>query len=1163
MKKQKLIVLLLFVLMGIGSSLHAQKVTKNFNSENLRSVLKEVEKQTNFSIIYETDELNEKKLITASFEDATIETVLNRILDANLKFTIEDKMIVIYPKDKTITASTGSSSTKLKNVTGTITDAGGEPLIGVTVKVKGTSVGTTTDFDGQFSLNKVPENALLEVSYIGMLPQSVSVADKSSFRLVMRDDTQQLEEVVVTAMGIERKAKSLTYATQKMDNEDLMRVQDANFVNSLQGKAAGLSITPNSGGAGGSFKILLRGNKSVYGNNMPLIVVDGIPMSNPVKGKTGATGGGASLEYSGSGEGSDALSSINPDDIESINILKGANAAALYGSAASNGVLMITTKKGKEGKLSIGFTSNATFEKPLQLPHLQNTYGAKINTGANTVSEDSWGKRITDVTPQEMAVRNMTNSAQDYASDFFNTGMTLNNSISLSGGTKNVLSYFSYGNTTANGMIENNTFNRHTLSFRQSYNLFNDYLKIDASINYLNQGSKNRPGGGKAYNPLYNLYTAPRNVDMNHYKNNYVNENGSWKSNGYSYLHLTPDGYINAKAYPTLKGPQQNWVFNSARQNNPYWLTNTNNNRSVEERVYGYLSANVKLFDGMTAQGRLSLDRSKMDYTTERSATTQGPSSMLDYGEYRHGLSNSNEFYLDWMLNYNKEFGDYSVSASGGYTAHETLGNSLSFISLATKEDPMRLIVPTVVNRFSPTSGLTGGRSIGKSIDWDEGLFVTGQFGIKDYLFFEGSYRHDWYRAFKQFNVSRNTPLSYGYYSFGVNALVHEMVSLPTFWNYFKVRTSYSEVGNSIPNLMYTSSEVDELTGAVKPSSYAYFENPIPEVTKSFEAGLDASFFKNALTWDLTFYNTTMLNNYLVVSESGKSKPVNSGVIRNRGIETTLAYALNISRDFIWKTGVNFSYNNNEILETYIDKDGKESIIEEPIGFPARVQLKYKKGGSYGDIYITDFERDAAGKIKLDAQGTPRASKDLDDRFSTYAGNMNAPVQLGWHNTFSYKDFSLYFLVDGRFGGKVISFTEAYLDYYGTSARTGAAREEAERTGLTFNGKPGMMLPDGQVTSVEDYYKGVGGEDFIASEYIYDATNFRMRELSLGYTFRNLFGNSKNLTLSMVGRNLFFLYNNAPIDPDTSLSTQNSLGNVDIFNMPSTRSLGLAVSVTF
>lgn len=1163
MKNQKLIVLLLFVLMSIGVNLMAQKVTKNFNSENLKSVLKEVEKQTNFSIIYQTEEVNEKKQITASFVDATVQNVLTRILDSNLTFVVEDKMIVIYQKGEQAPKMSNKSTNKSKNISGIITDTSGDPLIGVTVKVKGTTLGTTTDFDGQFQLANVPESGSLEISYIGMLPITVSVMDKSSLNIVMKDDSKQLEEVVVTAMGIERKAKSLTYATQKMDGDDLMRVQDANFVNSLQGKAAGLSITPNSGGAGGSSKILLRGNKSVYGNNMPLIVVDGIPMSNPVKGKTGANGGGASLEYSGSGEGSDALSSINPDDIQSVNILKGANAAALYGSAASNGVLMITTKKGQEGKLSVGFTSNATFERPLLLPQLQNKYGAKINTVAGTVSEDSWGKKIVDVTQAEMSVRNMTNSVQDYDQDFFNTGMTLNNSVSLSGGTKNILSYFSYGNTTADGMINNNAFNRHTLSFRQSYTLFNDRLKIDASINYLNQNTKNRPGGGRAYNPLYNLYTAPRNVDMNYYKNNYSIENGSWKSNGYNYLHLTPDGYINAKAYPELKGPQQNWLYMSARQNNPYWLVNTNTNKNEEERVYGYLSGNLKLMDGLTAQSRISLDRSKSASTTERTATTQGPSAMLDYGEYRYGTSSSNEFYLDWMLNYNKEFGNYSVSASSGYTAHQAIGNSLNFVSLATKEDPKRLIVPTVVNRFSPTSGLTGGRSIGKSIDWDEGLFVTGQLGFKDYLFFEGSYRHDWYRAFKQFNVSRGTPLSYGYYSFGVNALVHEMVTLPNFWNYLKVRSSYSEVGNSIPNLMYTSSEVDELTGAVKPSAYAYFENPIPEVTRSFEAGLDAAFFRNALTWDLTFYNSTMLNNYLVVNESGKSKPVNSGVIRNMGIETTLTYAMNVAKDFIWKTGINFSYNKNTILETYFDKDGKESIIEEPIGFPARVQVKYKKGGSYGDIYVTDFERDTDGKIKLDASGKPRASKDLDKRFELYAGNMNAPIQLGWHNTLSYKNLSLYFLIDGRIGGKVISFTEAYLDYYGTSARTGAAREQAEKSGLTFNGKPGMTLPDGQVTSIEDYYKGVGGEDFIASEYIYDATNFRMRELSLGYTFRNLFGNTKNLTLSMVGRNLFFLYNRVPIDPDTSLSTQNSLGNVDIFNMPSTRSLGLAVSVTF
>ncbi len=1169
MNKQSLLsfgILLLFLVLSFG--VQGQKVTKNFQAESLKTVLKEIEDQTGFSIMYKTDELNENRKVTASFNDANVEEVLNKVLGRDLSFTIEDKMIVIFNKTNALQASSQPVGIKNKNVSGVISDANGEPLIGVSVRVKGTTQGTTTNFDGEFQLNNVAENAELEITYIGMNPQVISVSGKTHFEVIMRDDDKMLEEVVVTAMGIERKSKSLTYATQKMDNDELMRVQDANFINSLQGKAAGLTITPNAGGAGGSSKILLRGNKSVLGNNTPLIVVDGIPMSNPVANQQGI-GGGQAMGYSFTTEGSDALSSINPDDIESINILKGANASALYGSAASNGVLIITTKKGKEGSLSVGLSSNATFERPMILPSLQNTYGARANTTTGSVASDSWGKKMSELTAEELGVKNITDTPQDYIGDFFGTGSTLNNSISISGGSQLVQSYFSYGNTNSNGMIENNHFNRHTISFRQSYNLFKDRLKIDASVNYINENTKNRPGGGTSLNPLFNLYTAPRNIDMNHYRENYV-EDGTWMSNPYNYYAKTENGYQWTSETTELEGPKQNWIYTSADQNNPYWLINRINRYSQQERVYGYLSGNVKLLDGLNAQARLSIDRSKRNSRTETSATTQFPATMLDYGEYRQGSSNTNEIYLDWMLNYNEQFGNFAVSASAGYTAHHLAADNFSMIATATVEDAYRRIIPTAVNVFEPWAGLTGGRSYNKTIDWDEGAFFTGQIGYNDYLFLEGSYRRDWYRAFRQFSIHRGTPDNYGYYSLGLNGLVHEMLELPTFWNYLKLRTSYSEVGNSIPNIMYHAVSVNQLTGAVVPSPYSYFQNPIPEKTKSFEAGYDASFFRNALSWDLTFYYTTLNNAYLLIADRGKSKPVNSGVIRNRGVETSLSYAYNIANNMLWKTGINFAYNDNKILSTYRDENDRESLIEQQIGFGGKVQIKYKEGGKYGDLYATDFARNEDGKVILTDEGQPRLSST---KFGKYMGNMNAPYQLGWNNTFTYKDLSLYFLVDGRIGGKVISFTEAYLDLKGLSSRSGDARLawEANPADLTFtyvdssdesHSVPGMLLEDGQLTSIENYYRGIGG-DINATQYVYDATNFRLREVSLGYTFRNLLGDSKNLSLSVIGRNLFFLYNKTPVDPDTSISTQNSLGSVDVFNMPSTRSLGLALSVTF
>ncbi|SMO57614.1 TonB-linked outer membrane protein, SusC/RagA family [Saccharicrinis carchari] len=1135
------------------------RITLDLENLSLGEVLSTIEKKSGYYFTYNRNQVNVDSKISVHAESKTIPELLNIIFnDKGINYEVKDENVVLYRVDQA-----------KRTITGTITDKNGEPVVGATVMVKGTTTdGTITNFNGEFTLD-VAEGETLVVSFIGFEQQEIIVGESSFYKIVLQDSTEQLGEVVVTAMGIERKAKSLTYATQSMDNEDLMRVQDASFINSLQGKAAGLKITPNVGGAGGASKILLRGNKSILGNNTPLIVVDGVPMSNPVKNQRGI-GGGSEMGYGFSTEGADALSSINPDDIENINVLKGANAAALYGSAASNGVIMITTKKGKEGTLSVSVSSNVTFEDPMLLPELQDQYGAGINlnTDPAKISANSWGNKISSMTPEELEVEGLTNTPQDYIKDFFRTGSTYNTSVSLSGGTKNILSYFSYGNTTSNGMIENNNFTRNTIAFRQSYSLFKDILNVDVSINYVNQSTKNRPGGGTNQNPLYHLYTSPRNTDMNFYKNKYKIDDATWMSNSESSKHLVlvdPEKGLYKWVYEPveLSGTRQNWLFDAPDQNNPYWLINQNNRRDQEDRVYGYISTNVKLTEGLNAQARFSIDRSASSTTDERGATTQYPNSMMDRGVYGEWNRKSHEFYLDGMLNYDKTFGDYTVSASAGYSAHKITGNSRGIFENATAYDYSLMRVPTAINIFDPRAGAGSSRSFSKSINWDEGLFFTGQLGYKDFAFVEGSYRRDWYRAFTQFK-DRDVADNYGYFSFGANVLMHEMISLPEFWNYLKVRASYSEVGNSIPNIMYASSNVNLVTGGVTPSPYAFFDNPIPEVSKSFETGFDVSFFRNALSWDVTYYNSTLNNSYLIVGSGGYSKPVNTGVIRNQGVETTLTYSLNLTKDLLWKTGVNFAYNSNKIEETY-KEDGKEALIAQQIGFGGKFQIRYKQGGSYGDLYATDFKRNEDGSVVINGEGRPLLSSD---KFGKFIGNMNSPYQLGWNNTFSYKNWSLYFLVDGKVGGKVVSFTEAYLDKLGLSTRSGADRLLADQNPeLVFEDDegdehPAMRLPDGQLAPIQKYYEGIGG-DINATQYVYDATNFRMKEVSLGYRFKDLFGKTKDLTLSAIGRNLFFLYNDAPIDPETSLSSQNSLGGFDIFNMPTARSYGMSVSVKF
>lgn len=1165
--------LFLFIPALVCASAQDVLLKLDFTNAPLGKVLNEIGRQTSLSIVYNTKDVNPDKTVTIKVKNEKLGTVMNHLLKkTNASYSVQDKYLVLFTSknENHVVAAVQQDKRMIK---GTVTDENGDPLIGVSVLVKGSTVGTITDIDGNYSI-EVPERGTLEFSYIGYKRVSLPTSGRSSFNVVMKEDALLLGEVVVTAMGIERKEKSLTYATQKVSGDELMKVQDANFVNSLQGKVAGITITPSSGGAGGAAKIVLRGNKSVLGNNSPLIVVDGIPLTNNIN-QQGSFESGVGMTYASSTEGSDPLSSINPDDIESMNVLKGANAAALYGSQAANGVIMITTKKGQVGRIDINYSGNITFEKPLMTPDIQNVYGSRLNLIANTLDVESWGKKLGTYTNDELAYEgaHLRNYANDDVKDFFKTGLTVNNSISLSGGSENIRTYFSFANSHANGMIEHNTFNRNTVSFRQSYAMFNKKLNVDVAVNYVNSKTTNRNGGGTSLNPLYDLYTMPRNVDMDYYKNNHKIDDGTWLSNRYMYYIKDGAGFKKTSLQTELKGKQQQWAFADKGRNNPYWLINENMGRMEEERIYGYVNGKYEIIKGLVAQARLSIDRTRYTGTTHRSATTWTPAAMEDYGIYGQDLNKISEVYVDYLLSYNKEIKDFSVSATAGWVGHTLKGKLQQIWTKATKMDAERIKEATDINIFESSANDLSGISYSKSSNWDKAALFTAQLGYKEMVYLDASYRRDWYRPFRQFRLSKGTPDNYGYFGVGANALISSIFKLPDAINNMKVRVSYSEVGNSIPNVLYNAGANNSLTGSYVGSNYADFW-PIPEKTKSWEAGFDLSLFGNTIDMDLTYYNSALHNSYLLTSStSGMRIPVNTGLIRNQGVEATVSYSMNIIKDLLWKTSVNFSFNKNKIIKTHRRADGSESLIEQRIA-DGKVQVKYREGGSYGDMYATDFRRykeneyDASGNLlhKVgDIYLTPDGATqlDTDNAFGVYLGNMNSNYQLGWSNTFTYKGFSLYFLINGKIGGKLVSFTEAYLDNYGVSGRTADARLAAEvNPDFIWNGKPALVMQDGNMAPIKEYYQSIGG-DINATQYVYDATNFRLRELSFGYTFKNLLGVAKNVSLSFVARNLFFLYKDAPVDPDISLSTQNGLSAFELFNMPSTRSFGISLKANF
>ena len=1172
-----------------ANNLYAQSrsISISANNESVEQVIEKIEKSSDYVFLYNDKSIDLSRKVSINASGSTINAILDEMFKGTgIKYTISDRQIILSGTTSVQSGKTTGSTQSVTqdgkiSISGTISDEKGEPIIGANIAQKGTTNGTISDFDGKFTL-KVPKGSDLVISYVGYIPQTVK-ATGAALKIVLKEDAKVLGEVVVTAMGIARKEETLTYATQTVGGDELTRAKETNLINSLQGKSAGLVITPNTGGAGGASKILLRGNASMLGNNSPLIVVDGVPMQNSVAGQRKMNTGGENMIVEGSGEGSDALSQLNPDDIESITVLKGANSAALYGSAASNGVLMITTKKGREGSVRIDVSSSTTFETPLVLPKLQNTYGAQMAGSLEngfSMGSNSWGQNMSELSDDYF---NTTNSPYRLSRnsynvrDFYQVGANFNNTVSLSGGNKYVRTYFSYGNTTASGIIETNKFHRHNLALRQNFSFFEDKLKIDVALNYINQKSKNRPTGGTFFNPVYQLYTSPRNLDMNWYRKNYVDYGGTWESNPYDVretqigsdglpITVIKSGFVSQLSDANYG--KQVWYTDAINLNNPWWLLNRMTSEDIVNRTFGNVTANYTIIDGLNLQARVKYDYYENNKENRQYATTWGNAEMIDRGRLILDHNKQYDFYGDFMLSYNKNIQDFTLGINAGGSMLNSVANHWMITPTAKFGAPYTedsscnqfILDDIYINSTENYGGLP-------DKNWERAIFATAQLTWKDMVTIEGSYRDDWYRAFTQF---RDMSPHFAYFSTGANAQLSKIFTLPRQINELKVRASYSEVGNSIPNeLFLASSQKNPATGGVITNPITTFKNPKPETMQSFEAGFDISLLDRTINLEATYYNALMKNQYMnYPGAGGKTICINGGRVRNQGIELTASYVLAPNRNFSWVTNVNYSFNDNKILTVAKKQNGLPYVHEVDMGALSGLKVKFEKGGSYGDLYAVGFMTDEiTGEVVTDENGNPFKKNGQADE---YLGNMNAKHTLGWSNTFKWKDFSFYFLIDGKIGGKVISFTEAYLDYFGTSERSGKARLDAIANNLYWTSEdgavtaPGMYIPGtDQIVPVERYYATIGGASPVGRNYVYSGTNFRLREVSLGYTFRNLFGAGKNLTLSANARNLFFLYKDAPIDPETSLSTQNALSNVDIFSMPTTRSYGFSIKASF
>lgn len=984
---------------------------------------------------------------------------------------------------------------------GLIKDDSG-PLLGATVIVKNTTRGTTTDMDGKFRLEGLQPGDVLQVTYVGYDPYEVTYTGQTTLDILMTTTANQLNAVVVTAMGIERQSKTLSYAAETVGGDDVADIKSVNMINALQGKAAGLQITPNSTGAGGSSKILFRGNKSINGSNQPLVVVDGVPLMMNITSDQVDSNWGAQRD------GGDAMSTINPDDIASISLLKGASAAALYGAVAANGAIMITTKSAMAGRLAVNVSSNTTIDTPLSLPEFQNTYGAN--------GQYSWGDKLASKAP-------------DYAEKFFRTGWTTNNSISINGGAEDLRAYFSYGNVTSGGITPENDYSQHTLNAKVGFDLFNDHIKVDFNAKYVNQHISNQPAGGFVFNPLVGTYTFPRGGDWNGYKSNFETYNGELNAN------------------------VQNWVTTTDETNsNPYWLLNRE--RPVVERNRYEFGGSIKyqIIDGLSLTGRMRYERADEHYVRNHYASSYG--NKYTYGKMNDNRYFSEQLYADLLAQYNHTWDDFSLNATLGTSMMQTRSNNVSLLYEQSK-----FVAPGnggayYPNIFNPSNFYMNGTTMGLERKRLNSVFGAVTFGFKEALFLDVTARNDWSSA-----LAYTDGYSFFYPSVGASLLLNRFVDMGRNIDLFKFRGSYSIVGNDVPvyktNPRYTYGD----QGAINPPESVPFRTLKPEKTHSFEVGFDGEFFQHRLHVNATYYKTNTKNQYFEVTlpwESGyKSQFVNAGNVQNQGFELTAGWFQDFGNEFTWSTDLNLSYNDNKIIELF---DGiQDGVTVSNLG-GAKVILY--EGGQYGDLYVRTLKRDESGKLVTetpegaDYQIPVNGGEQNSDL--KYMGNMNSKWNMGWNNTFRYKDLTLSMLIDFRIGGKVVSMTEATLDGYGVSERTGRARDR------------GYVMREGiKFSNVKAYYDVVGATSFNSvynvEDYVYDATNVRMREISLGYTFRNLFGQSKNLTLAFIARNLFFFYKDAPMDPDVSMGTGNGLQGFDVFNLPTTRSFGLNVKLNF
>ena len=1077
------------------------RITIHKKNISVIEALKEVEKQTKLSVGYNESQLKNKPSIDLALEKATLENSLTEILKGTgYTYQLKGKYVIIVPQEQkaTETAST-------KRITGRVLDDSGEPLIGVNVRVEGTSIGTITNIDGNFSL-EAPAGSVLSISYVGYTPQTVKVTGQNTYSVQLASDTKLLSEVVVTALGIKREQKALSYNVQQVKSDELTQIKDANFVNSLNGKVAGVTINTSSSGVGGASRVVMRGTKSIEQSSNALYVIDGIPMYN--------FGGGGDTEF-GSKGATEAIADINPEDIESISVLTGAAAAALYGSNAANGAIVITTKKGQVGKLQVGVSSGIEWLNAFKMPEFQDRYGTGSNGKTGNSNIYSWGPKLNSAA--------QTGYEPD---DFFDTGAVYTNSVTLSTGTDKNQTFFSAAAVNSAGMVPNNRYNRYNFTFRNTTSFLNDKMKLDVGASYILQNDRNMTNQGQYSNPLVPAYLYPRGDNFSTVK---------------VFERYNEARKINEQFWPSGEG--------DLRMQNPYWIAYRNLRENSKKRYMLSAGLTYDVLDWLSLSGRIRIDNSNNTYEQKYYASTITTlTEGSEQGYYGIEKSGNSQTYADFLVNINKRVGDFTIVANIGTSLSDNSYDMLGYNGPIQEKG-----IPNVFNVFD----LDNTKKRATQEGWEEmtqSIFASAEVGWKSMLYLTLTGRNDWASQ-----LLGSSQTSFFYPSVGLSGVISEMVKLPEWIDYLKVRGSFSSVGMPYPRfLTIPTYKYDTTILGWLPKTHYPIGKLYPERTDSWEAGLDATFFKD-LRLSASFYYANTYNQTFdpkISASFGYSKfYVQTGYVRNMGMEGMLSYGHRWN-EFGWNSNFTFSWNKNKIIELVKDFHHPETgkilnIPELEMNGLGYSRFILKEGGTLGDLYSkADLVRNDKGYIEMDANGALAKDANVEP---IKLGSVLPKANFAFSNEFTYKGVSAGFLLSCRLGGIVYSATQAALDQYGVSEASAKARDAG---GVVINGRT--------MINAQQWYETIGSSSGLPQYYTYSATNIRLQEAHIGYTIpRRWLKNICDINVSLVGRNLWMIYCKAPFDPESVATTSNYYQGIDYFMMPSTRNIGFNVKFNF